>query len=215
MDRTSLYAGNPWGICPTEPRHRYSHFTVATDSELTTANEFHLSAFRGDGYEIGRGPLWVVGWIVADRLLVRRVYCPAGLRVAVLRLFGARIGEGVLIRHGVQIHWPWKLSVGDHTWIGVGAWLLNLEPITIGSNVCISQQVLLCTGSHDRRSPTFEFDNGPITIEDCVWLAARSTVLRGVRIGRGSTIGAAALITNDVDAGSTMLAPSSRAAPNR
>lgn len=176
-------------------------------------NHFNLSGFRGVGYDKGRGPLWLVGWIVMDRLLVRRIYCPAQLRVHVLRLFGAEIGRGVLIRHGVQIHWPWKLSIGDHSWIGVGAWLLNLEPISIGANVCISQDVLLCTGSHDRRSPTFEFDNGPITVEDRVWLAARSTVLRGIRIGAGSTVGACVLVAFDVEPGTTLLAPTNRMTP--
>jgi putative colanic acid biosynthesis acetyltransferase WcaF len=176
-------------------------------------NRFDLSRFRGDGYDKGRSSLWIIAWVLADRVLVRRIYCPARLRVHVLRMFGARIGQGVLVRHGVQIHWPWKLSVGDYSWIGVGAWLLNLEPITIGSHVCISQEVLLCTGSHDRRSPTFEFDNGPITVEDRVWLAARSTVLRGVRVGEGSTVGACALIASDVEPGAIVLAPVGRTTP--
>jgi putative colanic acid biosynthesis acetyltransferase WcaF len=166
-----------------------------------------LSGFTGGGYDKGRSPLTIAAWVLADRLLVRRIYCPASLRVKVLRAFGARIGEGVLIRHGVQVHWPWKLTIGDHSWVGVGAWLLNLEPITIGANVCVSQEVLLCTGSHDRHSPTFEFDNGPIVIDDEVWLAARCTVLRGVRVGAGSVVGACALVTADVEPGALVLAP--------
>jgi putative colanic acid biosynthesis acetyltransferase WcaF len=76
--------------------------------------------------------------------------------------------------------------------------------VTISENVCISQEVLLCTGSHDRRSPTFEFDNGPITVEDAAWVAARATVLRGVRIGPGATIGASALVVADVPEGRTI-----------
>jgi putative colanic acid biosynthesis acetyltransferase WcaF len=98
----------------------------------------------------------------------------------------------------VTIHWPWKLSVGEDSWIGAGAWLLNLEPITIGSDVCISQWALVCTGSHHADDPTFEFDNAPITIEDGAWIAARSTILRGVTIGADSVVGAGTVVAKDV-----------------
>jgi carbonic anhydrase/acetyltransferase-like protein (isoleucine patch superfamily) len=81
-----------------------------------------------------------------------------GRRPATLRAIGATIGQGVLIRHRVRIHWPWKLTIGDHSWVGEGAWLLTLEPIHIGRNACVAEDALLYTGSHDRRSKTFEFD---------------------------------------------------------
>ena len=58
--------------------------------------------------------------------------------------------------------------------------------------------MFLCTGSHDRWSPTFEFDNGPIVIEDGAWVCARSTVLRGVTIGANSVVGATSLVYRDV-----------------
>jgi putative colanic acid biosynthesis acetyltransferase WcaF len=120
------------------------------------------------------------------------------MRCAILRRFGAQIGKGVLIRHGVTIQWPWKLSIGDNSWIGTGAELYNLDDIVIGSDVCVSQHVFLCTGSHDRFSPTFDFDNGPIVIEDGAWVCARSTVLRGVTIGANSVVGATSLVHRDV-----------------
>src|SRR5690348_15497844 len=126
---------------------------------------------------------------------------PARLRPRVLRAFGATVGGGVLIRHGVRVHWPWKLTIGDDCWIGEDAWLLNLEPITIGSDVCISQGAFLCTGSHDRRSPTFEFDNGPITIENGAWVAARSIILRGSDVGAGATVSAMAVTRGRVPEG--------------
>lgn len=81
--------------------------------------------------------------------------------------------------------------------------------MTIGSNTCVSQGVLLCTGSHDRFSPTFEFDNGPIVIGDSVWIAARATILRGVRVADGATVGATALVSRDVVEGATIRAPHS------
>ena len=91
-------------------------------------------------------------------------------------------------------------------WIGEDAWILNLEPITIGSDVCVSQGAFLCTGSHDRRSPTFEFDNGPITIESGAWVAAKAVVLRGVTVHSGAVVGAGAVVSADVPAEATVLA---------
>ncbi len=166
-----------------------------------------LAGFTGDGYDKGRGPVWQALWVITSAVMVERIWCSSRLRVLLLRLFGAHIGKRVLVRHHVRVHWPWKLSVADDVLIGVDAWLLNLEPITIGSNVCISQGVFLCTGSHRFDSPTFEFDNGPIVVEDGVWIASRATVLRGVTVGRGSLIGAMALVSGSVPEGARVLAP--------
>lgn len=169
---------------------------------------FHsLSAFTGANYDRGRSVAWQIAWLMASSLVVGQWWCPMKLRVAVLRAFGAEIGQDVVFRHRVRVHWPWKLRVGDGSWVGEGVWILNLEPVDIGSNVCVSQEVLLCTGSHDRTSPSFEFDNAPITIEDDAWLATRATVLRGCVIGRGAVVGATALVTSDVAAHATVLAP--------
>ncbi|MCU1392764.1 MAG: acetyltransferase-like protein [Ilumatobacteraceae bacterium] len=165
-----------------------------------------LQGFTGRGYDRGRNRAWQAAWTVTQHLVFKRVWMPSAGRVAILRAFGARIGEGVSIRNDVSVHWPWKLDIGAHTWIGVGAWILNLEPVTIGHDCCISQQALLCTGSHDRHSPTFEFDNAPIAIGDGVWVAARATVLRGVTVGDEALVGAGALVHHDVPARATVLA---------
>lgn len=162
---------------------------------------FSLGGFTGADYRRGRALPIQILWMLASRGLTMRWWCPNLLRLLVLRGFGAQIGTGTLIRHDVKIHWPWKLRVGANTWIGEGAWILNLEPVVIGSNTCISQEVLICTGSHDRFSPTFEFDNGPIVIGDGVWIATRATVLRGVTVSDGATIGAATVVARDVPAG--------------
>lgn len=175
-------------------------------TQQTEPTTWRLADFTGAGYDKGR-PKHIQALWLATSDVIRQWWFPTKARVAVLRAFGAQIGDGVLIRHRVRIHWPWKLTVGDHTWIGEGTWILNLEPVTIGSNVCISQDVLLCTGSHDRRSPSFEFDNAPIIVSDGAWVAARSTVLRGVTVGEGALVGAVALVTQDVAPGSLVLAP--------
>jgi putative colanic acid biosynthesis acetyltransferase WcaF len=173
-----------------------------------------LKGFTGAGYDVGRGRITQALWFLVSGTIFMRWWLPARARVAILRRFGAQVGAGVLIRHRVRIHWPWKLTIGDDSWVGEGSWLLNLEPITIGSNVCISQDAFLCTGSHDRTSPTFEFDNAPITVEDGAWIAAKATVLRGVTVGPAATVGACALVVRDVDPDAIVLAPSA-AEPRR
>lgn len=171
---------------------------------------FALGEFTGAGYEIGRPVVIQVLWLLVSRSFLMAWWCPIRVRSAILRMFGAKIGPGTRIRHDVKIHWPWKLEIGRDTWVGEGAWILNLENVTIGSNTCVSQGALLCTGSHDRHSPSFEFDNAPIAIGDGVWIAARATVLCGVTVADGATIGATALVTGDVPAGATILAPRAR-----
>lgn len=157
-----------------------------------------LAGFRGHGYDKQRSVVWQAGWFAVMNVLFSAWWLPARLRPPLLRWFGASVGEGVLIRHRVRVQWPWKLTVGDHCWIGEGVWLINLEPITLGHDVCLSQEAVLCTGSHDPRSPTFEFDNAPITVGDGAWVAAQALVLRGVSIGAGVVVPARAVVRHDL-----------------
>jgi putative colanic acid biosynthesis acetyltransferase WcaF len=168
---------------------------------------FSLRDFTGEGRPVGVPPVVRLLWMLVSRCLTMQWWCPNQLRVLVLRAFGARIGTGTRIKFDVKIDWPWKLEIGNDTWIGESVWIINAEPVVIGSNTCISQAVVLCSGGHDISSPTFEFDNAPIVIGDSVWIAARATILRGVRVGDGATVGATALVTRDVPEAATILAP--------
>ncbi|GAA2862201.1 DapH/DapD/GlmU-related protein [Paenarthrobacter ilicis] len=172
-----------------------------------------LGGFTGAGYDKGRGLLWQAAWFAVQNLVFRAWWCPSSLRVRILRAFGASVGHGVKIRHGVTVHWPWKLSVGNNVWIGVDAWILNLEPVDIGSDCCISQGAFLCTGSHSFTSPTFEFDNAPIAIGNGTWVGARATVLRGVTIGEACLVGASVLVVKDVPSGTRVLSPAGASLP--
>jgi putative colanic acid biosynthesis acetyltransferase WcaF len=176
-------------------------------SVLGSRSRRSLGARRGRPYDKGRGFAAQALWVAVSTLVFTQVWCPNRLRCAILRWFGAQIGEGVLIRHAVTVQWPWKLSIGDNSWIGTGTELYNIDPVVIGSDVCISQHAYLCTGSHDRWSSTFEFDNGPIVIDDGAWLCARTTVLRGVTIGANSIIAATSLVTHDVPPDSIVRPP--------
>ncbi|WP_327294067.1 MULTISPECIES: WcaF family extracellular polysaccharide biosynthesis acetyltransferase [unclassified Streptomyces] len=158
----------------------------------------NLPAFTLAGYDKGRGRLTQALWFAVLNTVFMAWFCPARLRVALLRAFGATVGEGVLIRHRVRVLWPWKLTVGDHTWIGEGAWLLNLEPVTLGSHVCVSQEALLCTGSHDHRAADFRYRNASIVVKDGAWVAARATVLAGVTIGAQAVVAAGTVVHRDL-----------------
>ncbi|MFE2377382.1 WcaF family extracellular polysaccharide biosynthesis acetyltransferase [Streptomyces sp. NPDC059398] len=158
----------------------------------------NLPAFTLAGYDKGRGRVTQALWFAVMNTVFMAWFCPARLRVALLRAFGATIGDGVLIRHRVRILWPWKLTVGDHTWIGEGAWLLNLEPVTLGAHVCLSQEALLCTGSHDHRAADFRYRNAPIEVKDGAWIAARATVLAGVTIGAQAVVAAGTVVHRDL-----------------
>ncbi|MFI9545850.1 DapH/DapD/GlmU-related protein [Streptomyces sp. NPDC052016] len=171
-----------------------------------------LRGFTGAGYDKGRPLAVQAAWFAAQHVLFVKWWFPARWRPALLRAFGARVGQRVLIRRGVRIHWPWKLDIGDDVWIGEDAWILNLEPVTIGSDCCVSQSVLLCTGSHRRRSVTFEFDNGPIRLEPGSWVAARAVVLRGVTVGTGAVVGAGAVAHRDLAPGAVLTAGGTPAA---
>ena len=108
-----------------------------------------LSSYSSVGFDRGAGRLREAIWLIISLCLFR--LCPFSLSVlkcSVLRAFGARVGKGVVIKPEVKITFPWKLEIGDHVWLGEECWLLNLERIVIGSNVCISQRAVLCTGNH-------------------------------------------------------------------
>jgi len=113
----------------------------------------------------------------------------SGLKVSLLKLFGASLGTGVLIKPAVNIKYPWKLNIGDHVWIGEEVWIDNLSEVTIGNNVTLSQGALLLTGSHDHTSEKFDFISLPVVLEEGVWIGAKAIVFGGVTAGSHSILG--------------------------
>lgn len=143
---------------------------------------FDLEDFSTKGFDRGASSLKLALWIVCSSLLFKPWYSTSPMRRGLLRLFGASIGRGVVIRKDVQVHFPWKLTVGDFSWIGDEARILNLESVVIGSHTCISQQAFLCTGSHDRKARDFKYMNLPILVGSHCWIALRAVILPGVTI---------------------------------
>lgn len=121
-------------------------------------------------------------------------------RVILLRLFGARVGRGVVIRSGVRVHFPWRLTLGDHVWVGEESWLLNLAPIIIESNVCISQRAFLCTGNHDYTLPTFDLIVKPIKIASGSWVGADCWIGPGVTMESHAVLTAGSVTSKNLEA---------------
>ncbi len=161
---------------------------------------------RLDGYKaaLDRGaPRWKeVLWVFAKiPFFLMPVPLPSALRVAILRIFGAQLGRGVVIRSGVDISFPWRFRAGDFVWLGERARFLTLGRILLGSHVCVSQEAFLCTGSHDYRSPGFDLIVREIVVEDGVWIAARAFVGPGVTVATGAVVCAGAVVVKDVAPG--------------
>lgn len=123
---------------------------------------------------------------------------PNALRISLLRAFGARVGDRVVIRSRVNITFPWRLTLGDDIWIGEEVLLLTLAPVIIESDVCLSQRAFLCTGSHAFRKETFDLITRPVTIRRGTWIAAAAFIAPGVEIGPGSVVSAGAAVFESV-----------------
>lgn len=139
---------------------------------------------------IGASRLKQVTWYFTNIFVFKHALLPvSGFKVWLLRLFGAKLGKGVLIKPSVNIKFPWKLKVGDNTWIGEEVWIDNLSDIEIGSNVTLSQGAMLLTGSHDHTRERFDFVSYPIILEDGVWIGAKAVVFGGITCRSHSILG--------------------------
>jgi putative colanic acid biosynthesis acetyltransferase WcaF len=121
-------------------------------------------------------------------------------KVFLLKLFGAKLGKGVLIKPCVNIKYPWKLTIGNHCWIGEEVWIDNLSEVVMGDNVTLSQGALLLTGSHDYSKKTFDFLSAPIILEEGVWIGAKAIVLGGVICRSHSILSVAAVTSKELKA---------------
>jgi putative colanic acid biosynthesis acetyltransferase WcaF len=157
-----------------------------------------LDLFNNENFERGRPRLVELLWVLASSLFFASWIPGSRPRVAVLRLFGADVGTGVVIKPRVKIKFPWKLKVGDHSWIGEDVWIDNLASVHVGNHCCISQGAYLCTGSHDWSKDTFDLKVGAITLQDGVWIAARAVVAPGVTAGAGAVLGLGSVATGDL-----------------
>lgn len=179
--------------------------------EFQNLSQFQLPRnFRGKNAFVVQ--LW---WIVQAVFFKNSPQFMYGFRRFLLRCFGAKIGKKVLLRPSVKTTYPWKVTIGDYSWIGDEVNLYSLGEIEIGNHVVVSQKSYLCTGSHDYKNPKFPIFAKKITIEDQCWLAADVFVAPGITIGEGTVVASRSSVYNNLPGNSFCMGNPAKAIRNR
>jgi putative colanic acid biosynthesis acetyltransferase WcaF len=150
--------------------------------------------------DIGASKLKQLLWYLVNIIILKNSFnISSASKVLFLKIFGATIGKGVNIKPCVNIKYPWKLSIGDYTWIGEEVWIDNLSDVMIGNNVTLSQGAMILTGSHDHTKTTFDFISMPVVLEDGCWIGARAVVYGGVTCKSHSILGINAVAESNLE----------------
>jgi putative colanic acid biosynthesis acetyltransferase WcaF len=168
--------------------------SVSCSSQLVRLKDFSNPQFvRGRSFFVEG--LWrLVQWAFVSSWIPGDAH-----RRWLLRAFGARVGRRVVLATRIRVTFPWRLEIGDYSWVGENVWIDNLDKVTIALNCCISQGAYLCTGSHDWSRPTFDLITRPIDIKEGAWIAARTTVGPGVTVGEGAVLGLGGVANHDLE----------------
>lgn len=153
-------------------------------------------------FDRGRSRLGEALWLIVQRCFFQTsIPWPSRLKAFWLRRFGATVGQGVYIQPRVRIHFPWRLELGDHCWIGLEVLILNFAPVKIGAHACVSQRVFLCSGNHDYRDPAMRYRHAPIEIGNGAWIGAQVFVGPGVIVGEDAVAVAGSTVTKSLEPG--------------
>jgi putative colanic acid biosynthesis acetyltransferase WcaF len=159
-----------------------------------------LSKYHNEWYEPGMSLITRVLWYIVNRVFFISGFPLSVVKILLLRVFGAKVGKGVILKPYINIKYPWKLCIGDYSWIGEGSWIDNLEEVVIGNNCCISQGALLLCGNHNYKKSSFDLITGKIVLEDGVWLCAKSIVCGGVTCRSHAVLTTGSVAVNTLDA---------------
>ncbi len=172
-------------------------FSASSEREYQDLSIFTVpDSFRGKSKLSVQ--LW---WIIQDTIFCWSPQILYKWRVFLLRLFGAQIGKDVKIRSSAKITYPWKVKIGDYSWIGDDCVLYSLGDITIGDHVAIAHKVYINTGGHLYQKKAFDIFSKPIHIEDECWITNDVYIAPGVTIGKGTIISARSSVLKDLPAG--------------
>jgi putative colanic acid biosynthesis acetyltransferase WcaF len=162
-----------------------------------------LEQYNNNWYkkEIGASIVKQVLWYWVNTLIFNSYLFPiSSFKVAILRWFGAKVGKGVVVKPKVNIKYPWKLVIKNYCWIGEEVWIDNLDNVTIGSNVCLSQGAFLLCGNHNYKDPSFGLEVKPITLEEGSWIGAKAIVAPGVTVGAHAVLSINSVANKNLDA---------------
>ena len=174
--------------------------TSDLDPVLDAPPWFDLSRYS-PSFNRGKPQWYIFLWWLVEGVIFPLTPHPLNrVRTSLLRLFGAKIGKSVVIRSSVRVLFPWKVEVGDYSWLGDNVYLYSLDNIKIGSHSIISQNCYLCAGSHNMDDIAFDLKIAPILIGNGVWVASDCFVAPGVKIGANSVIGARSSVFKNIPA---------------
>lgn len=185
---------DPSGSASRKP-DTISGTTTDQSNGKTDLSRFNISWYNP-------GPRWkIILWFITNSVFINTYLpLPISLKIAILRLFGAKIGNKVVVKPGVNIKYPWLLTIGNDVWIGEQVWIDNLSEVHIGDNVCLSQGAILLTGNHDYSRSTFDLTTRPITLADGVWIGAKSVVCAGVHCASHAVLAVNSVATRPLEA---------------
>jgi putative colanic acid biosynthesis acetyltransferase WcaF len=159
-----------------------------------------LASYNNDWYQPG-GRLKRLLWYLCNALLFNTAWFPfRSIKIRLLRLFGASVGNGVVLKPYINIKYPWFLSIGDYCWIGEGVWIDCLTEVTMESHVCISQGALILSGNHDYKSTSFDLLLKPISLKRGAWVGAKALVTQGTVMETHAVLTAGSVATGNLEA---------------
>ena len=165
-----------------------------------TALKTDLSSFKNDWYKPGRSSLIIGIWYIVNRIFFKSFFPSYAVKRFLLRMFGAKVGKGVVIKPHVSIKYPWHLNIGNHVWIGEEVWIDNLAKVTLKDHSCVSQGAMLLCGNHNYKKTSFDLLVGEITLEEGAWAGAKTVVCPGVKLGSNSLLTVGSIATASLEA---------------
>ena len=164
------------------------------------SKKVNLGSYNNSWYKPGNSIKRLL-WYFTNELVLKNTLIPSSsARKFILKIFGAKIGKGVVIKPGVNIKYPWYLEIGDHCWLGEYVWIDNLAKVTIEDHVCISQGAMLLCGNHNYKKKTFDLITRPIILEEGSWIGAKSMVCPGVTLQSHSILSVGSVANRDLEA---------------
>ena len=156
-----------------------------------------LSKFNNNWYKPGES-LKRICWYVINSMFFNSAFPISKIKILLLKSFGAKVGQGVVIKPYVNIKYPWRLSIGNNVWIGEKVWIDNLGLVVLHDNVCISQGAMLLCGNHHYKKVAFDLIVGNITIEEGAWIGAQCVVCPGIKVGSHSVLTVNSVATSNL-----------------
>jgi putative colanic acid biosynthesis acetyltransferase WcaF len=160
--------------------------------------EVDLKSFNNSWYKPGSIIKRVIWHIFSNIFINSMLPFPMFIKIFVLKTFGAKIGEGFVIKPNVNIKFPWYLEIGNDVWIGENVWIDNFILVKIENNVCVSQGAMLLTGNHDFTKSSFDLIIKPIFLKEGAWVGAKTIVCPGVTLEKKSVLTVGSIATKDL-----------------